>query len=321
MSRRLLVLLPLSLTLAIGQKSAAQTCKPGNADPSVTICMPQSGDSLNSPIHLQIATNDSAKVDMLQVWYNGVKRWQNPVSSADFFLAAENAGPYRITAVAHDVSGRWFQTAVNVSITGQTYVCIPEQTMSQGPRSVVICQPTDGEIHFSPVHLTWNAMAAPGEQPKSVQIFVDGKSVFQTPPALSNGFPLPATALPMSIGRHRVSVQSYDSQGAFKSTIYISINKIYQGCPPPTVLPDINVCSLTDGQTVNGVITVKAAAAASTGILHLSEILDGNQVFAIGNHAILDNGISVTPGPHTLVIKATTNSGQHLQKTFNITSQ
>lgn len=321
MSRRLLVLLPLSLILAINQKSVAQTCNPGNADPSVTICMPKTGDDLNSPIHLQIATNDSAKVDMLQVWYNGVKRWQNPVSSADFFLAAESHGPYRITALAHDVSGRWFHTTVNVNITGQTYVCIPEQTISQGPRSIVICQPTDGEIHFSPVHLTWNAMTAPGENPKSVQIFVDGKSVFQTPPALSNGYPLPATALPMSVGRHRVSVQSYDSQGAFKSTIYITISKIHQGCAPPATLPNINVCSLTNGQTVNGVISVKAAAGASTGIKRMAEILDGSQVFAIGNHAILDNGISVSPGPHTLIIQATTNSGQHLQKTFKITSQ
>jgi hypothetical protein len=320
MSSRLSFLLILPL-LIITQIVSAQTCNPGNADPSITICMPTSGADLNSPLHLQIATNDSAKVDMLQVWYNGVKRWQNPVSAADFFLTAESSGPYRITALAHDVTGRWFQTTVNVNITGQVYVCIPEQVIGQGPRSVVICQPTDGEIHFSPVHLTWNAMAAPGEQPKSVQIFVDGKSVFQTPPALSNGFPLPATALPMSVGRHRVSVQAYDSQGAFKSTIYINVNRIYQGCAPPTVLPDINVCSLTDGQTVNGVIDVKAAAGASTGINHLAEILDGNQVFAIGNHAILDNAISVSPGPHTLVITARTNSGAHLQKTFHITSQ
>jgi len=321
MSNRLPLLLVLCLPFVLNQRSAAQTCNPGNADPSVTICMPQSGDDLNSPIHLQIATNDSAKVDMLQVWYNGVKRWENPVSSADFFLAAENAGPYRVTALAHDVSGRWFQTTININITGQIYVCIPEQVQSQAPHSVVICQPTDGEIHFSPVHLTWNAIATPGEQPKSVQIFVDGKSVFQTPPALSNGFPLPATSLPMSIGRHRVSIQAYDSQGAFKSTIYMKVNKIHLGCAPPTVLPDINVCSLTDGQTVNGIITVKAAAGASTGIKRMAEILDGNQVFAIGNHAILDNGISVSPGPHTLIIQVTTNSGTHLQKTLNVTSQ
>lgn len=316
----LLVLSSLVVLLTLTQTSAAQTCTAGPTDPSVAICMPQNGDTLNSPIHLQIATNDSSQVDMLQVWYNGVKRWENPVSSADFFLATGGGGPYRITALAHDVSGHWFQSTVSIDVTGQIYVCTAPQTVNQNPRSVVICQPSDGEIHFSPVHLTWNALAAPGEQPTSVQIFLDGKSVFQTPPALSNGFPLPQTYLPMAVGRHRISIQAYDSQGAFKSTIYMKVNKIYQGCAPPTVLPDMVVCSLTDGQTVNGVITVKAAAAASTGIMRFVEILDGVQVLNT-NHAWLDNGLTVAPGPHTLVLQATTNSGVHLQKTFNVISQ
>ena len=93
MSNRLPLVLVLCLPFALNQRSAAQTCNPGNADPSVTICMPTAGGTLTSPLHLQIATNDSAKVDMLQVWYNGVKRWENPVSSADLFLVAENTGP------------------------------------------------------------------------------------------------------------------------------------------------------------------------------------------------------------------------------------
>lgn len=317
---RRLVFFLFFLPFALNQKLVGQTCDPGNADPSVTICMPQS-DATQSPIHLQIATNDSAKVDMLQVWYNGVKRWENPVSSADFFLAAEGFGPYRITALAHDVSGRWFQASVSINITDQLFGCAGDQTTGQAPRSVVICSPADGEIHFSPVFLSWSAKAVPGEDPKSVQIFVDGKSVFQTPPALSGGFTMSQVYLPMSIARHRISIQGYDSQGPFKSTLYMNVNKIHLGCAPPTVLPDINVCSLSDGQSVNGVISVKAAAAASTGIKHFAEILDGNQVFAISNHAWLDNGLSVSPGPHTLVIQATTNSGVHMQKTFNLTSQ
>lgn len=320
MLTRLLLFVLVCLPFALNQKLDAQTCHPGNADPSVTICMPQS-DVTQSPIHLQIATNDSVKVDMLQVWYNGVKRWENPVSSADFFLAAEGFGPYKITALAHDISGRWFQSSVSINITDQLFGCPVEETMGQGPRSVVICSPADGEIHFSPVFLSWSAKAASGEDPKSVQIFVDGKSVFQTPPALSNGFALSQIYLPMSVARHRISIQGYDSQGSFKSTIYMKVNKIHLGCPPPTVLPDINVCSLTEGQNVNGIILVQAAAAATTGIKRFAEILDGTQVFSIGNHAWLDNAISVSSGPHTLVIQATTNSGVHLQKTFDLTSQ
>lgn len=321
MSTRLSVLSCFAFLFTLSQISAAQTCTPGTTDPSVTICMPQNGDSLSSPIHLQIATNDSSPVDRLQVWYNGVKRWENPVSSADFFLTTGGGGPYRITALAHDVSGRWFQSTVSIDVTGEVFVCTQAETANQSPRSVVICQTTDGEIHFSPIHLAWYALAAPGEQPTSVQVFVDGKSVFQTPPALSNGFPLPATYLPLAVGRHRISVQAYDSQGAFKTTLYMKVDRIYQGCAPPTVLPDMVVCSgLTDGQTVNGVINIKATAAASTGILRFVEILDGTQVLNT-NHAWLDNGLSVAPGPHTLVLRATTNSGVHLQKTFNVTSQ
>jgi hypothetical protein len=320
MLTRLLLFLIFCLPFSLDQRLSAQTCNPGNADPSVTICQPQS-DATQSPVHLQIATNDSAKVDMLQVWYNGVKRWENPVSAADLFLAAEGFGPYKITALAHDVSGRWFQSSVSINITDQLFGCAGEQTAGQGPRSVVICSPADGEIHFSPVFLSWSASASTGEAPKSVQIFIDGQSVFQTPPALTEGFTMSQVYLPMSIARHRISIQGYDSQGAFKSTIYMKVNKIHLGCSPPTVLPDINVCSLNDGQNVNGVILVKAAAAASTGIKRFAEILDGTQVFAIGNHAWLDNGISVSPGPHTLVIQATTNSGVHMQKTFNVTSQ
>lgn len=320
MLTRLLAVLLFCLPFAWNHAVVAQTCNSGNADPSVTICAPQS-DVTQSPIHLQIATNDSAKVDMLQVWYNGVKRWENPVSSADFFLAAEGFGPYKITALAHDVSGRWFQSSVSINITDQLFGCSVDETTGQGPRSVVICSPADGEIHFSPLFLSWSAKAAAGEDPKSVQIFVDGKSVFQTPPALSGGFSMSQIYLPMSVARHRISIQGYDSQGSFKSTIYMHVNKIYLGCAPPTVLPDINVCSLTDGQSVNGIIPVQAAAAASTGIKRFAEILDGNQVFSIGNHAWLDNGLSVSPGSHTLIIQATTNSGAHLQKTFTVTSQ
>ena len=320
MLTRLLAVVLFCLPFALHQESGAQTCNPGNADPSVTICMPQS-DATQSPVHLQIATNDSAKVDTLQVWYNGVKRWENPVSAADFFLPAEGFGPYKITALAHDVTGRWFQSSVSINITDQLFGCAGDETSGQGPRSVVICSPADGEIHFSPVFLSWSAKAAAGEEPKSVQIFVDGKGVFQTPPALSDGFTLSQVYLPMSIARHRISIQGYDSQGSFKSTIYMKVNKIHLGCAPPTVLPDINVCSLIDGQAVNGVIPVQAAAAASTGIKHFAEILDGNQVFSISNHAWLDNGLSVNSGPHTLIIQATTNSGVHLQKTFNLNSQ
>jgi hypothetical protein len=317
----------LYLFCAVGLSSAApmamaQSCSPGTADPSVTICLPQTGTAVGSPIHLQIATNDSAQVDVLQIYYNQVKRWENHVSNADIFLAAEGGGPYRITAVAHDISGRWFQSSVTVNLTQLTFVCTLEQLINQTPHGVTICQPTDGELHFSPVHLAWYAQAASGQNVRAVQIFVDGVSMFRTPPALTpfGGFQQVQTYLPMALGRHRISIQGYDSTGAFKSTIYINVPKIYQGCAPPPAMPAVNICSLVDGQTVTGIINLQASAAAPSGIKQMKVYVDGNLQLTT-THAWMNNGISAAPGPHTITVQATSNSGTHFARTVAVTLQ
>jgi hypothetical protein len=302
--------------------STAQSCSPGTADPSVTICLPQNGSVVGSPIHLQIGTNDSAQVDVLQVYYNQVKRWEKHVSNADIFLTAEGGGPYRITAVAHDISGRWFQSSVTVNLNQLTFVCTLPQLINQAPHSVEICQPTDGELHFSPVHLAWFAQPASGQSVQAVQIFVDGVSMFRTPPAVTpfGGFQQLQTYLPMSLGRHRISIQGYDSTGAFKSTIFINVPKIYQGCAPPSVMPAVNICSLVDGQTVTGVIDLQASAAAPSGIKQMKLYLDNNLQLST-THAWMDNGITAAPGPHTITVKAVSNSGTHFQRTVAVMLQ
>src|SRR3954468_25056957 len=204
--RILLPLLFLTFTYSV-TKASAQSCTAGGTSPSVTICMPAEGSNVTSPIHIQLATNDTARVDLLQVYYNQVKRWENHVSSADIFLAA-GSSPVKITAVAHDTSGRWFQSSVNVTFNQSSFGCDFGQIQNQDPRSVVICQPIDGEIHVSPVHLAWNATNPQASHvPNAVEVFVDGVSMFKTPPAMRDGFPINITDLPMALGRHRITVQ------------------------------------------------------------------------------------------------------------------
>jgi len=275
--RILFSLLLLTFTLNL-TKASAQSCTAGGASPSVTICMPADGGSPGSPIHIQLATNDTANVDLLQVYYNQVKRWENHVSSADIFLAV-GGSPDKITAVAHDTLGRWFQTSVSVTVTNFSFGCNFDQISAQDPRSVVICQPVDGEIHVSPIHLAWNATNPQASHvPNATQVFIDGVSMFKTPPAIRDGFALNQVDLPLSVGRHRITVQAYDSAGAYKSTIYMNVSKIYQGCAPPSVLPAIELCNPTDGATVSGIIHFQASAAASTGIKEMQEFVDNNLV-------------------------------------------
>jgi hypothetical protein len=292
-------------------------------DPAVAICMPANGaTNLYSPLHLQIGTTDtSAHVDLLQVYYNYVKRWEERAATADFFLATGNFGPYRITALAHDASGRWFSSTINVSVTGQIFICSGDQVPSPAPpHTVFLCQPTDGEIHYSPVHVSWFATPATGHSLQAVQIFVDGVSMLKTPPATRGGYSLPEVDLPMSLGRHRITVQAYDGTTPYKSTIYITVPKVYVGCAPPATLPGVNLCSLTDGQTVTDTALIKASAAANVGIEQMQIWVDGVRQYT-SFHAWLDQGLTLPSGPHTIEIRAIDYLKNTLSKTVNITVQ
>jgi hypothetical protein len=319
---RLRILLPLLFVIfTFGiTKASAQSCTPTGTSPSVTICMPTDGSSPTSPIHIQLATNDTATVDLLQVYYNQVKRWENHVSSADIFLAA-GGSPDKITAVAHDTLGRWFQSSVNVTVTSFSFGCNFDQISAQGPRSVVICQPVDGEIHVSPIHLAWNATNPQSSHvPNATQVFIDGVSMFKTPPATRDGFAFNQTDLPLSVGRHRITVQAYDSAGAYKSTIYMHVSKIYQGCEPPSVLPAVELCNPTDGENVSGIIHFQASAAAGTGIKEMQEFVDNNLVLT-SFHAWVDNAVNASPGQHTVTVKATDYSGNTFQRSGTVKVQ
>ena len=296
-------------------------------DPAVAICMPANGATgLYSPLHLQIGTTDtSAAVDLLQVYYNYVKRWEQHASSADFFLATGNAGPYRITALAHDTSGRWFSTTINVSLTGQVFICSGDQVPNPAPpHSIYLCQPADGEIHYSPVHVSWYAVPATGHNIQAVQVFVDGVSMFKTPPALRQGYPIPEVDLPLSVGRHHITVQAYDNTNTatspLKASANINVNRIYVGCPLLSSTYGLNVCSLTDGQTVSGPVVIKASAAAVTGIQDMQIWVDGAQQY-ISYHAWLDQAISLASGSHTIEVRSIDYQNNTLSKTFNITVQ
>lgn len=188
------------------------------------------------------------------------------------------------------------------------------------PHTVFICQPTDGEIHYSPVHLTWYTPPADGQTLQAVQIFVDGVSMFSTPPFKRNGSAVPAVDLPMSIGRHRITIQAYDGTAPYKSTIYMNVSKIAVGCAPPATLPGINPCSLTDGEVVNGPVLIEAASAANDGIDHMQVWVDGT-LQTTYYHPWLDQGMDLASGMHTIEIRAIEANSNVLSKTVHVTVQ
>jgi hypothetical protein len=300
---------------------AQNTCT-ASGDPAIAICLPANGSNPLSPIHIQIATNDSgATVEWLEVYYNHVKRWSKKEANADFYLAAQGHGPYTIVAKAHDTAGRSFSTSVSVNITNNDYICNPEQVPTQEPHTIVLCQPADGEVHKSPVHIAWNVIPGSGLKINSVKVFIDGIQYFQTPPAEKDGFALPDVDLPMSLGFHRVDVKADDGTTKFDMGGHVTVSAIHLGCEPPTTFPDINLCSLSDGQTVTGGIAlIRSAAISHYGVHEIQVWVDGTQEYVF-THAWTDFAINLSSGPHTIKLLAFDWANNQFSKTVNITMQ
>jgi hypothetical protein len=90
-------------------------CRLGSVNPSVTLCAPSGGSTVSSPVKIIAGTRDSAPVKLLQIYIDGKKQYEAPLSAVYVTLNMA-AGTHRVTAQALDTSNRIFKTTVNVTV-------------------------------------------------------------------------------------------------------------------------------------------------------------------------------------------------------------
>jgi hypothetical protein len=80
-----------------------------------TICSPQDGASLRSPMLLMAGTNDVKAVKLVQVYIDGKKAYEARLSAIDIRLPL-SLGPHRVTVQAYDVAGVTLKKTINITV-------------------------------------------------------------------------------------------------------------------------------------------------------------------------------------------------------------
>jgi acid phosphatase len=88
-------------------------CVPSTVNPSVTICTPSSGQTVSSPVHIVAETTDSNTVNLMQIYVDGVKKYQVYASSLDTSLAM-TSGTHRLAVQASD--GTIFKQVIYITV-------------------------------------------------------------------------------------------------------------------------------------------------------------------------------------------------------------
>jgi hypothetical protein len=190
----------------------------------------------------------------------------------------------------------------------------PDQTFIAGasgdttPPAVAMISPINGATVSGTVTMT--ADATDGVGVANVQFQLDG-----------NNFGSPITAAPYSLpwdttastnGNHTVAAVATDTSGnAATSTVETVTVSNAQSSPPPAG-PAVSITSPANNSTVNGTVTVSAAASDSAGITSVQLQVDGANVGAALTSAPYNfswNTTSVSNASHKLTAVATDTGG------------
>jgi phospholipase C len=95
---------------------ALAQCSLSPASPSVTICSPQSGATVSSPVNVAAGTTDSRQVTLLQIYLDGVKVYQVAAGTLNTNLVTAS-GTHRLTVQAKDSAGVIFKSTIYVTVS------------------------------------------------------------------------------------------------------------------------------------------------------------------------------------------------------------
>src|SRR2546423_8999492 len=141
-------------------------CTLSTVSPSVTICMPTANSTVTSPVHIVAGTTDSKTVQFMQIYVDGVKKYEIKANSLDTSLAM-SAGTHRLTVQAYD--GAYFKQTINITVSGGGGGGCTASTVNP---SVTICTPAPNTTVSSPVHVV--AGTTDSKTVQFMQIYVDG---------------------------------------------------------------------------------------------------------------------------------------------------
>ena len=290
--------------------SAAVNCPTASSsDKNAFICQPDiNTTTTTSPVTIKASGNSPAGIQRLELWVDGFKVSQI-LNDQLKTTVAMSPGTHTITIVVVDKNLGYAKTSRSLTITSEA-ACPYNGGLN-------VCAPSEGGTYASPVRVS--ASAQSNVNITGMRVYVDNVSAFNTSASQFT------TDIAMSAGAHTLVIKSWDATGRTMSTTrHITVTSGSGGtCSTPTTSPSVNVCTPTEGSTVNSNVHVTAKARWDGKMLTGARIyVDNVSVWSSGMAtSSIDTTITLNPGTHTMVVKFWENGGTSISATRHFTVQ
>jgi hypothetical protein len=181
---------------------------------------------------------------------------------------------------------------------------------------VTICKPASGAIVTSPVNIVAGTTDT-ASRVTAMKIYVDNVTAYSV-----NASSLNANVA-MANGSHSITVQAWDASGAvFKKTITVNVGTSTPApCTLSTIDKTVTICKPTNGASVTSPVNVVAGTTDKASTVTAMRIYVDSQSVFLTNAASLNTNLTLSAGPHSLVVQAWDAAGAVFNKgiTINVT--
>jgi hypothetical protein len=292
-----------SKSVRIDITGVASGCPLKTTNPSITVCSPTAGATVSSPVHIVAGTTNSSGVVAIAIYIDSSLVYKANVSAVNQNIAV-NAGNHNLTIQSWDNAGRITKESLQFTVSSEGSC-----TAGTTDPSITICSPQNNATVSSPVHfvaLTTNSAGITG-----MKVYLDSVGVYTT---TANNID---TSLVMSVGMHKLTVQSWDKAGR---VIIASRNITVSdsgSCSASTTDPSITICSPQNNATVSSPVHVVALATNSMGITGMKIYLDSIGVYTTTANKI-DTSLAMSAGTHNLTVQSWDKAGRIIIEAINI---
>jgi hypothetical protein len=195
-----------NLTEVFLNRNNIATCPANSTLRTVKICAPTTVSGNTLP--LRANTTTSTPITGMKVYVDNSEAFFTPNDTINHKLPVPS-GSHRITVRAWDGQGS-FSSAMTVNAGGSSSCPAPSAN-----RTINLCSPVNESTVNNPVKVM--AAITTSNKYYGAKVYIDGKARHTTTSKQVN------TSFTLSAGRHRVSVQAYDTQGPFTKTVFVNV--------------------------------------------------------------------------------------------------
>jgi Bacterial Ig domain len=262
--------------------------------PTVSITSPTSGSTVTGTVAVTANAADNVGVAGVQFQVDGAALGAEDTTSPyseSWNSSAAAPGTHTLRAIARDAAGN-STTSATVTVT------VPDTTQP----TVSITSPTSGSTVTGTVVVSANAADNVGVA--GVQFQVDGAALGaeDTTSPYSAGWNAGAAAP----GTHTLRAIARDAAGNSTTSATVTVTV------PDTTQPTVSVTSPANGATVQGTVTLSAAASDNVGVAGVQFRLDGTSFGAedtTAPYSVAWNSTSSPNGSHTIAAVARDAAG------------